>query len=31
MNGGITMENPIDQKSTNLVAEERRETLIKYL
>lgn len=25
------MENPIDQKSTNLVAEERRETLIKYL
>lgn len=25
------MENPIDQKSTNLVAEERRETLIEYL
>lgn len=25
------MENPIDQKSTNLVAEERREILIKYL
>lgn len=25
------MENPIDQKSTNLVAEERRENLIKYL
>ena len=25
------MENPIDQKSTNLVAEKRRETLIKYL
>ena len=25
------MENPNDQKSTNLVAEKRRETLIKYL
>lgn len=25
------MENPIDQKSTNLVAENRRETLVKYL
>ena len=24
MNGGITMENPIDQKYTNLVAEEHR-------